>query len=135
MKMIDTYINSLCKELDVKIKIKHLLLRDTYWMIIAAKLASLIYLNQKVINHPIEMKKVVPFCKSLVEEMIGRKLVGEVYPDEEYYSSLEASGDKGDDIYSILLGIKVNSGYTGDVTVLVDRILEFIRDTLGWNNK
>ena len=130
--MIDTYINSLCKELDVKIKIKHLLLRDAYWMIIAAKLSSLVYLNQKVINHPIEMDKVVPFCKSLIEEMIGRKLVGEVYPDEEYYSSLEVSGDKGDDIYSILTGIKVHSGYTGDVTVLVDRILEFIRDR---NNK
>lgn len=135
MKMIDTYINSLCKELDVKIKIKHLLLRDTYWIIIAAKLSSLIYLNQRVIRHPIEIKKVVPFCKALVEEMIGRKIVGEVYPDEEYYSSIEVSGDKGDDIYSILLGIKVNSGYTGDVSVLFDHIRKFVYDVLDWNER
>lgn len=133
--MIDTYVNNLCKELDVKIKIKHLLLRDVYWLILAAKLSSLVYLHQKALNDPIEIDKISVFCKALVEEMIGRKIVGEVYPDEEYYSSLEVSGDRGDDIYSILTGIKVHSGYIGDVTVLVDRILEFIRDTLGWNKK
>ena len=74
MKMIDTYVNNLCKELDVKIKIKHLLLRDVYWLVLAAKLSSLVYLHQKAVNNSVEMDKISVFCKSLVEEIIGRSV-------------------------------------------------------------
>lgn len=127
MKMIDTYVNNLCKELDVKIKIKHLLLRDVYWLILAAKLSSLVYLHQKAVNNPIEIDKISIFCKSLVEEMIGRKLIGEVYPDEEYYSTLKGNGSI-DDIYAILVGIKVRAGYQGRTEELMRRLGEFVRE-------
>ena len=123
--MIDTYVNNLCKELDVKIKIKHLLLRDVYWLVLAAKLSSLVYLHQKVVNNPVEMDKITIFCKSLVEEMIGRKLFGEVYPDEEYYSTLKGNGSI-DDIYAILVGIKVRAGYQGRTDELMREIGKFV---------
>lgn len=126
--MIDTYVNNLCKELDVKIKIKHLLLRDVYWLILAAKLSSLVYLHQKAVNNPIEIDKISIFCKSLVEEMIGRKLIGEVYPDEEYYSMLKGNGSI-DDIYAILVGIKVKAGYQRRTDELVREIGKFVGDT------
>ena len=125
--MIDTYVNNLCKELDVKIKIKHLLLRDVYWLILAAKLSSLVYLHQKAVNNLIEIDKISIFCKSLVEEMIGRKLIGEVYPDEEYYSTLKGNGSI-DDIYAILVGIKVRAGYQGRTEELMRRLGEFVRE-------
>jgi hypothetical protein len=125
--MIDTYVNNLCKELDVKIKIKHLLLRDVYWLVLAAKLSSLVYLHQKVVNNPVEMDKITIFCKSLVEEIIGRKLIGEVYPDEEYYSTLKGN-DSIDDIYAILVGIKVRAGYQGRTEELMRRLGEFVRE-------
>ena len=128
MKMIETYVNNLCKELDVKIKIKHLLLRDVYWLILAAKLSSLVYLHQKVVNNPIEMNKISVFCKSLVEEIIGRKLIGEVYPDEEYYSTLKGNGSI-DDIYAILVGIKVKAGYQGKTDELMREIGKFVGET------
>ena len=127
MKMIDTYVNNLCKELDVKIKIKHLLLRDVYWLVLAAKLSSLVYLHQKAVNNPIEIDKISIFCKSLVEEIIGRKLIGEVYPDEEYYSTLKGNGSI-DDIYAILVGIKVRAGYQGRTEELMRRLGEFVRE-------
>lgn len=127
MKRIDTYVNNLCKELDVKIKIKHLLLRDVYWLILAAKLSSLVYLHKKAVNNPIEIDKISIFCKSLVEEMIGRKLIGEVYPDEEYYSTLKGNGSI-DDIYAILVGIKVRAGYQGRIEELMRRLEEFVRE-------
>lgn len=127
MKRIDTYVNNLCKELDVKIKIKHLLLRDVYWLILAAKLSSLVYLHKKAVNNPIEIDKISIFCKSLVEEMIGRKLIGEVYPDEEYYSTLKGNGSI-DDIYAILVGIKVRAGYQGRIEELMRRLGEFVRE-------
>ena len=126
--MIDTYVNNLCKELDVKIKIKHLLLKDVYWMIMAAKLSSLVYLHQKAVNDPIEIDKISIFCKSLVEEIIGRKLIGEVYPDEEYYSTLKGNGSI-DDIYAILVGIKVRAGYQGRTEELVREIGKFVGET------
>ena len=126
--MIDTYVNNLCKELDVKIKIKHLLLRDVYWLILAAKLSSLVYLHQKIVNNPVEIDKITLFCKSLVEEMIGRKLVGEAYPDEEYYSTLKGNGSI-DDIYAILVGIKVRAGYQGRTEELMREIGKFVGDT------
>ena len=125
--MIDTYVNNLCKELDVKIKIKHLLLRDVYWLVLAAKLSSLVYLHQKVVNNPVEMDKITIFCKSLVEEIIGRKLIGEVYPDEEYYSTPKGNGSI-DDIYAILVGIKVRAGYQGRTEELMRRLGEFVRE-------
>ena len=125
--MIDTYVNNLCKELDVKIKIKHLLLRDVYWLVLAAKLSSLVYLHQKAVNNPIEIDKISVFCKSLVEEMIGRKLIGEVYPDEEDYSTLKGNGSI-DDIYAILVGIKVRAGYQGRTEELMRRLGEFVRE-------
>nr|DAP36631.1 MAG TPA: hypothetical protein [Caudoviricetes sp.] len=125
--MIDTYVNNLCKELDVKIKIKHLLLRDVYWLVLAAKLSSLVYLHQKVVNNPVEMDKITIFCKSLVEEIIGRKLIGEVYPDEEYYSTLKGNGSI-DDIYAILVGIKVRAGYQGRTEEFMRRLGEFVRE-------
>lgn len=128
MKMIDTYVNNLCKELDVKIKIKHLLLRDVYWLILAAKLSSLVYLHQKVVNNPVKIDKITIFCKSLVEEMIGRKLFGEVYPDEEYYSTLKGNGSI-DDIYAILVGIKVKAGYQGKTDELMREIGKFVGET------
>ena len=128
MKIIDTYVNNLCKELDAKIKIKHLLLRDVYWLVLAAKLSSLVYLHQKVVNDPIEIDKISIFCKSLVEEIIGRKLIGEVYPDEEYYSTLKGNGSI-DDIYAILVGIKVRAGYQGRSEELMHRLGEFVRET------
>ena len=128
VKMIDTYINNLCKELDVKIKIKHLLLRDVYWMIMTAKLSSLVYLHQKVVNDPIEIDKISIFCKSLVEEMIGRKLIGEVYPDENYYSQIKPENKGLDDIYAILVGIKVRAGYQGRTEELMHRLGEFVRE-------
>ena len=127
MKMIDTYVNNLCKELDVKIKIKHLLLRDVYWLVLAAKLSSLVYLHQKAVNNPVEIDKISVFCKSLVEEIIGRKLIGEVYPDEEYYSTLKGNGSI-DDIYAILVGIKVRAGYQGRTEELMRRLGEFVRE-------
>ena len=126
--MIDTYVNNLCKELDVKIKIKHLLLRDVYWLIMSEKLSSLIYLHQKAVNNPVEIDKISVFCKSLVEEMIGRKLIGEVYPDEEYYSTLNGNGSI-DDIYAILVGIKVRAGYQGRTEELMREIGKFVGDT------
>ena len=126
--MIDTYVNNLCKELDVKIKIKHLLLRDVYWLVLAAKLSSLVYLHQKVVNNPIEIDKITIFCKSLVEEMIGRKLFGEIYPDEEYYSTLKGNGSI-DDIYAILVGIKVRAGYQGKTDELMREIGKFVGET------
>lgn len=126
--MIDTYVNNLCKELDVKIKIKHLLLRDVYWLIMSAKLSSLIYLYQKALNDPIEIDKITLFCKSLVEEMIGRKLVGEVYPDEEYYSQVKLENKGLDDIYGILVGIKVRAGYQGRTEELMHSLGEFVRE-------
>ena len=126
--MINMYVNNLCKELDVKIKIKHLLLRDVYWLVLAAKLSSLVYLHQKVVNNPIEMDKITIFCKSLVEEMIGRKLIGEVYPDEEYYSTLKGNGSI-DDIYAILVGIKVRAGYQGKTDELMREIGKFVGET------
>ena len=128
MKMIDTYVNNLCKELDVKIKIKHLLLRDVYWLVLAAKLSSLVYLHQKAVNDPIEIDKISVFCKSLVEKIIGRKLIGEVYPDEEYYSTLKSNGSI-DDIYAILVGIKVRAGYQERTEELMHRLGEFVRET------
>ena len=129
MKMIDTYVNNLCKELDVKIKIRHLLLRDVYWMIMAAKLSSLVYLYQKVVNDPIEIDKISIFCKSLVEEIIGRKLIGEVYPDENYYSQIKPENKGLDDIYAIRIGIKVRAGYQGRTEELMREIGKFVGDT------
>lgn len=128
MKIIDTYVNNLCKELDAKIKIKHLLLRDVYWLVLAAKLSSLVYLHQKAVNDPIEIDKISVFCKSLVEKMIGRKLIGEVYPDEEYYSVIEGN-KRLDDIYSILVGIKVKAGYQGRTDELMREIGKFVAET------
>ena len=115
--------------MDVKIKIKHLLLRDVYWLIMAAKLSSLVYLHQKIVNDPIEIDKISIFCKSLVEEIIGRKLIGEVYPDENYYSQIKPENKGLDDIYAILVGIKVRAGYQGRTEELMHRLGEFVRET------
>ena len=48
-----------------------------------------------------------------------------MYPDEEYYSTLKGNGSI-DDIYAILVGIKVRAGYQGRTEELMREIGKFI---------
>ena len=112
MKMNDIYFKNLAKELDVVMHI--------------AKLTSSVYLYQRFVKHPIKMSEIYIFIHGLIEEIVGRSIEGCVLPDESYYSKVELKHNKLDEIYGIIVGIKVRAGYQGKTEELMDRIGKFV---------
>ena len=125
MKMNDIYFKNLAKELDVVIGSYMGETKDIFWLMHIAKLSSSVYLYQRFVGHPIKMSEIYIFIHGLVEEIVGRSIEGCVLPDESYYSQVELKNNL-DEIYGIIVGIKVRAGYQGKTEELMDRIGKFV---------
>ena len=71
------------------------------------------------------MSEIYIFIHGLVEEIVGRSIEGCVLPDESYYSKVGLKNNL-DEIYGIIVGIKVRAGYQGKTEELMDRIGKFV---------
>lgn len=129
MKMNDIYFKNLAKELDVVIDSYMGETKDIFWLMHIAKLTSSVYLYQRFVGHPIKMSEIYIFIHGLVEEIVGRNIEGCVLPDESYYSKVESKHNKLDEIYGIIVGIKVRAGYQGKTEELMHRIGKFVGET------
>ena len=125
MKMNDIYFKNLAKELNVVIGSCMGETKDIFWLMHIAKLTSSVYIYQRFVGHPIKMSEIYIFIHSLVEEIVGRSVEGCVLPDESYYSKVELKNNL-DEIYGIIVGIKVRAGYQGKTEELMDRIGKFV---------
>ena len=123
--MNDIYFKNLAKELDVVIGSYMGETKDIFWLMHIAKLSSSVYLYQRFVGHPIKMSEIYIFIHGLVEEIVGRSIEGCVLPDESYYSQVELKNNL-DEIYGIIVGIKVRAGYQGKTEELMDRIGKFV---------
>ena len=123
--MNDIYFKNLAKELDVVIGSYMGETKDTFWLMHIAKLTSSVYLYQRFVGHPIKMSEIYIFIHGLVEEIVGRSIEGCILPDESYYSKVELKNNL-DEIYGIIVGIKVRAGYQGKTEELMDRIGKFV---------
>ena len=126
MKMNDIYFKNLAKELDVVIGSYMGETKDIFWLMHIAKLTSSVYLCQRFVGHTIKMSEIYIFIHSLVEEIVGRSIEGCVLPDENYYSRIKLENNRLDDIYAIVVGIKVRAGYQGKTEELMHRIRKFV---------
>ncbi len=125
MKMNDIYFKNLAKELDVVIGSYMGETKDIFWLMHIAKLISSVCLYQRFVGHPIKMSEIYIFIHGLVEEIVGRSIEGCVLPDESYYSKVELKNNL-DEIYGIIVGIKVRAGYQGKTEELMNRIGKFV---------
>lgn len=125
MKMNDIYFKNLAKELNVVIDSYMGETKDIFWLMHIAKLTSSVYLYQRFVGHPIKMSEIYIFIHGLVEDIVGRSIEGCVLPDESYYSKIELKNNL-DEIYSIIVGIKVRAGYQGKTEELMYRIGKFV---------
>lgn len=125
MKMNEIYFKNLAKELDVVIGSYMGETKDIFWLMHIAKLTSSVYLYQRFVGHPIKMSEIYIFIHGLVEEIVGRSIEGCVLPDESCYSQVELKNNL-DEIYGIIVGIKVRAGYQGKTEELMHRIGKFV---------
>nr|DAS67915.1 MAG TPA: hypothetical protein [Caudoviricetes sp.] len=130
MKINKVYFNNLAKELDVIIGSYMGETKDIFWLMHIAKLTSSVYLYQRFVGHPIKMSEMYIFIHGLVEEIVGRSIEGCVLPDENYYSKVELKHNKLDEIYGIIVGIKVRAGYQGKTEELMHRIGKFVGENM-----
>lgn len=128
MKISKVYFNNLAKELDVVVGSYMGDTKDVFWLMHIAKLTSSVYLHQRFVGQPIEMSELYLFIHEFVEDIVGRSIEGCIFPDENYYSHVELKNNL-DEIYGIIVGIKVRAGYKGKTEELMHRIGKFVEET------
>lgn len=108
MKLYEEYVKNLCKGFNLRLKSCDINLNDAYWVVLAAKLCSLIWVHP---NHrrASSLFSLFLFCRETIEKIIGRPIEGKVILDLSFYNRKSRS-NTWEGIFFVVQNAQVRSG-------------------------
>ena len=85
MRLYEEYVKNLCKGFNLRLKSCDTSLNDAYWVILAAKLSSLIWLHPNYCRAS-SLFSLFLFCRETIEKIIGRPIEGKAVLDLSFYN-------------------------------------------------
>lgn len=108
MKLCEEYVKNLCKGFNLRLKSCDTNLNNAYWVVLAAKLCSLIWVHP---NHrrASSLFSLFLFCRETIEKIIGRPIEGKMILDLSFYNRKSRS-NTWEGIFFVVQNAQVKSG-------------------------
>lgn len=108
MRLYEEYVKNLCKGFNLRLKSCDTSLNDAYWVVLAAKLCSLIWVHP---NHhrASSLSSLFLFCRETIEKIIGRPIEGKAVLDLSFYNRKSRS-NTWEGIFFVVQNARVRSG-------------------------
>ena len=108
MGLYEEYVKNLCKGFNLRLKSCDTSLNDACWVVLAAKLCSLIWVHPNY-RPASSLFSLFLFCRETIEKIIGRPIEGKAVLDLSFYNRKSRS-NTWEGIFFVVQNAQVRGG-------------------------